>query len=189
MISLHRLRFAAPMAVLLVALGLLASSATAKPQGPAIGDAHAVAGAAGSGPGKRDLTVMTQNLYLGSSLTPALTATDAASFVAAVAQIYATVLYTNFPARAEAIADEIEAKDPDLIGLQEVTKWTTEGAKRLPDTTSSPSCRATSQAAASTTRWRPSSDNADIGPAPLALVAASNRPRPSPARCGSRIAT
>ena len=33
--------------------------------------------------------------------------------------------YTNFPQRAEAIADEIEEKEPDLVGLQEVSKWTT----------------------------------------------------------------
>ena len=132
MISLHRLRLVAVIAALLVTLGLLASSASAKPENPGIGDAHAVAGHGSSAAGKRDLTVMTQNLYLGSSLTPALTATDAASFVAAVAQIYATVQYTNFPVRAEAIADEVQAKDPDLIGLQEVTKWTTAGLNPPP---------------------------------------------------------
>jgi len=76
---------------------------------------------------RRDLTVMTQNLYLGSSLGPALEAKTPEEFVAAVARIYATVQYTNFPARAEAIADEVQEKEPDLIGLQEVTKWTTGG--------------------------------------------------------------
>jgi len=81
---------------------------------------------------KRHLKVMTQNLYLGSSLGPALEAKTPQEFIEAVAQIYATVQYTNFPARAEAIADEIEAKKPDLIGLQEVTKWTTEGASPPP---------------------------------------------------------
>jgi endonuclease/exonuclease/phosphatase family metal-dependent hydrolase len=82
----------------------------------------------GHGKGKRDLSVMTQNLYLGSSLAPALEAKeDPEAFVAAIAQIYATVQYTNFPARAEAIADEIQEKKPDLIGLQEVEKWTTYG--------------------------------------------------------------
>ena len=81
----------------------------------------------GHGHGKRDLTVMTQNMYLGSSLNPALEATTPEAFVEAVARIYATVQYTNFPQRAEAIADEIQAKEPDLIGLQEVSKWTTGG--------------------------------------------------------------
>ena len=83
---------------------------------------------------RTDLRVMTQNLYLGSSLAPALTATSPTAFVAAVAQIYSTVQYTDFPARAEAIADEIDANHPDLVGLQEVTNWTTtrrEPASRL----------------------------------------------------------
>jgi endonuclease/exonuclease/phosphatase family metal-dependent hydrolase len=81
----------------------------------------------GHGHGKRDLTVMTQNLYLGSSLNPALEAATPEAFVGAVARIYATVQYTNFPQRAEAIADEVEENEPDLIGLQEVSKWTTAG--------------------------------------------------------------
>ena len=89
----------------------------------------AVPGAATAGakqpPGKdkRQLSVMTQNLYLGSTLTPAITATTPAAFLAAVAQIYGTAVATNFPRRAEAIADTIAAEEPDLVGLQEVTKW------------------------------------------------------------------
>lgn len=81
----------------------------------------------GHGHDKRDLTVMTQNMYLGSSLNPALEATTPEAFVEAVARIYATVQYTNFPQRAEAIANEVEENEPDLIGLQEVSKWTTAG--------------------------------------------------------------
>src|SRR5262245_17932815 len=111
MTILHRLRSAAVIAVLLVALGLLASSASASAAQPpqlGVGAAKAVGGQ-GNGAGKRDLTVMTQNLYLGSSLNPALEATDLPSFLEAVAQIYATVQFTNFPARAEAIANEIQA--------------------------------------------------------------------------------
>lgn len=72
---------------------------------------------------KRRLTVMTQNLYLGSSLNQAIAATSASDFVAAVAQIYGTAVVTNFPRRAEAIADTIAAEEPDLIGLQEVSRW------------------------------------------------------------------
>ena len=71
------------------------------------------------------LTVMTQNLYLGSPLTPAVDPriTTPAEFVGAVAQIYATALATDFPTRAGAIADTVAAEQPDLIGLQEVTDW------------------------------------------------------------------
>jgi len=120
------------------------------------------------GKGKR-LTVMTQNLYLGSSLQPALAAQTPEEFVEAVARIYATVQYTNFPARAEAIADAIEAKKPDLIGLQEVTKWTTEGISPPPGydflaiLEAALAERGLHYTAASI------SHNANIGPAPLAL--------------------
>jgi endonuclease/exonuclease/phosphatase family metal-dependent hydrolase len=173
MSSSVRLRFAAVIAALLVTLGLLASSASAdKPsKAGALGAVHAVAGHKASAAGKRDLTVMTRNLYLGSSLTPALAATDPVSFVMAVAQIYATVQYTNFPVRAQAIADEIQAKDPDLIGLQEVTKWTTGGVNPPPGydflaiLQSALASRGLDYSVAAV------ANNANIGPAPLALGA------------------
>ncbi|MBW1838076.1 MAG: endonuclease/exonuclease/phosphatase family protein [Deltaproteobacteria bacterium] len=41
----------------------------------------------------------------------------------AVADLFQTVQYTNFPERAEAIANEIFFLRPHLIGLQEVSKW------------------------------------------------------------------
>lgn len=124
----------------------------------------------GHGHGKRELTVMTQNMYLGSSLNPALEAKTPEAFVEAVAQIYATVQYTNFPQRAEAIADEIKAEGPDLIGLQEVSKWTTGGVNPpagydflaiLENDLNARGLRYTVAAV---------SHNANIGPAPLALA-------------------
>ena len=75
----------------------------------------------------RALKVMTQNLYLGSSLDVALAATTQEEFLEAVAVIYGTVLFTNFPERAAAIADTIEKHRPDIIGLQEVSTWTSVG--------------------------------------------------------------
>ena len=71
----------------------------------------------------RELTVMTQNLYLGSSLQPAIEAGTPAEFVAAVARIYGTMVFTDFPKRAGVIADEIALEQPDIIGLQEVSTW------------------------------------------------------------------
>jgi endonuclease/exonuclease/phosphatase family metal-dependent hydrolase len=87
-----------------------------------VGAAEASPGQDRSGP---RLTVMTQNLYLGSPLDPALdpSVDTPAEFVAAVARIYGTALLTDFPTRAEVIADTIAAEQPDLIGLQEVTDW------------------------------------------------------------------
>src|SRR6266576_4993404 len=69
---------------------------------------------------KRDLTVMTQNLYLGASLAPVSAATTPFEFIVAAATIFAEVQFTDFPARADAIAAEIEANAPDVIALQEV---------------------------------------------------------------------
>jgi endonuclease/exonuclease/phosphatase family metal-dependent hydrolase len=116
---------------------------------------------------KRTMVVMTQNLYLGSSLAPATDATTPEEFIIGVATIYATVLFTDYPTRAEAIADQIAAENPDLIGLQEVSLWTTIGPappgfdflailqQALVDRGLSYSVAAVS-------------DNANIGPVPLA---------------------
>ena len=76
---------------------------------------------------KRELTVMSQNLYLGASLDAAAGAGDLNEFLAAVATIWGTVKFTNFPARSEAVADSIDEFRPDLIGLQEVARWTISG--------------------------------------------------------------
>jgi endonuclease/exonuclease/phosphatase family metal-dependent hydrolase len=81
---------------------------------------------------KRDVGVMTQNLYLGSSLDAALAATTLPQFLVAANTIWGTVQATNFPVRSDAIADEIAANKPDLIGLQEVTKWTVSGGSTTP---------------------------------------------------------
>ncbi len=110
---------------------------------------------------------MTQNLYLGSSLGPALEAKTQEEFVAAVARIYATVQYTNFPQRAEAIANEIQEKDPDLIGLQEVTKWTTAGVSPPPGYDFLAILQSDLEARGLDYSVGSIAHNANIGPAPL----------------------
>lgn len=69
------------------------------------------------------LTVLTQNLYLGADLAPALAAATPAAFVAAVAAAHAGVLSTDFPRRAAAFADLVAAARPAILGLQEVADW------------------------------------------------------------------
>ena len=81
---------------------------------------------------KREITVITQNLYLGSDFGLALEAPDPFQFLIAVATIYATVQFTNFDARAGEIADTIDEHRPDIIGLQEVSIWTSEGSGAPP---------------------------------------------------------
>lgn len=114
------------------------------------------------------VTVMTRNLYLGSSLVPALAATDPTSFVTAVARIYGTQAFTNFPVRAGAVADEIATHRPDLVGLQEVSIWQTSG----PGAPASLDFLTTLQAALAARGLHYTvaavSANANIGPVPLA---------------------
>ncbi|HEV2064389.1 MAG TPA: endonuclease/exonuclease/phosphatase family protein [Thermoanaerobaculia bacterium] len=74
----------------------------------------------------KSVTVMTRNLYLGADVAPAVAAIasgDPAAIVAAVSEVWGKVRFTDFPARAEGIAREIAAAQPDLIGLQEAEMW------------------------------------------------------------------
>lgn len=77
--------------------------------------------------GKRDLSVMTRNLYVGADfgIITDLDPTDPdylVNLVSAVTTVYYTIVVQNdFRIRAEAIANEIVAKKPDLVGLQEVS--------------------------------------------------------------------
>lgn len=76
----------------------------------------------------KGLTVMSRNLYAGTELEPVIGAVstgDPTAIVTAVSQAWANVGATNFPERAEALADEIEAAQPHLIGLQEVALFRT----------------------------------------------------------------
>ena len=66
-----------------------------------------------------DLVVMTQNLYLGAALEPILAArADSVPIQAAMA--WGTLAATNFPERAGALAHQIAAHSPHVVGLQEV---------------------------------------------------------------------
>jgi len=101
--------------VLLIAMSMLVTLPTsANDRQPGIG-------------GKRDLSVMTRNLYVGGDFGTItdLDPTDPeylANLVSAVTAVYYTIVVQNdFRVRAEGIADEIVARKPDLVGLQEVS--------------------------------------------------------------------
>jgi hypothetical protein len=126
----------------------------------------------------RDLTFMSYNLYLGSSLDPALEVAELppeeqpAAFVAAVAQIYGTAVFTDFPTRAGVIADIIASDEPDVIGLQEVTNWIAQAT--APDSGANPPSYdfleiLMAELAARGLDYEVAgvSQNANIGPAPL----------------------
>jgi endonuclease/exonuclease/phosphatase family metal-dependent hydrolase len=69
------------------------------------------------------LKVMTQNLYLGADISDGLGATDFSQLVAAATREFAMVQATSFPERAKAIATQVAATTPDVIGLQEAVLW------------------------------------------------------------------
>lgn len=79
---------------------------------------------------------MTRNLFLGADLTPAYEALGSGGGAALPAAVAATfnpgeppgaVQRTAFATRARALAREIEAARPDLIGVQEAAAWRTRG--------------------------------------------------------------
>ena len=84
------------------------------------------------------MKVMTRNLFLGADLTPAYMALAApdgpAALPDAVAAIFnpgappGVVQRTDFATRAVALADEVGAARPDLIGLQEAAVWRADDA-------------------------------------------------------------
>lgn len=74
----------------------------------------------GSTPEMQPLTVMTYNVYLGSSVEPVLSVENLLEVPTAVANVYNTVEASDFPGRARAIAASMKTYQPHLIGLQEI---------------------------------------------------------------------
>lgn len=67
------------------------------------------------------LTVMTYNVYLGSSTESLLSVDNLLLVPQEVAHIYNNFLASDFPGRAAAIAASIKTHHPHLIGLQEIS--------------------------------------------------------------------
>ncbi|MFA9446363.1 endonuclease/exonuclease/phosphatase family protein [Egicoccus sp. AB-alg6-2] len=120
------LRLLRAAAVTLVALLLLATGGVAEAAGGGKGQARADAAAAARG--GPPVTVMTRNLYLGSELGPIFAAADQQQLIGAASQVWANVLASDFPARARVLAEEVARERPLLIGLQEVSRFTAQGA-------------------------------------------------------------
>jgi hypothetical protein len=73
------------------------------------------------GHGSRAVKVMDWNIYIGTNVDTVLTASDPSEVPDIVAWAFELLLSTNFPERAQAIANQILIHRPALIGLQEVT--------------------------------------------------------------------
>ena len=68
-----------------------------------------------------EVTVMTRNIYLGTSLSPLFEATNIFQIPGLVSTAWMSLEANRFPERAQALADEIAAARPHLVGLQEVS--------------------------------------------------------------------
>ncbi len=80
----------------------------------------------------QDINVMTMNLYLGADLAPVFAAKTEGEFLAAANAALQQVAENNFPERAQALAAEIVAKNPELVSLQEVYNFTLDGQNLSP---------------------------------------------------------
>ena len=67
------------------------------------------------------LTVMTYNVYVGSSAAPLLSVENLGQVPGEVATMYNNVMASDFPSRAVAIAKSINAHQPHIVGLQEIS--------------------------------------------------------------------
>ena len=67
------------------------------------------------------LTVMTYNVYVGSSAEPLLSVENLGQVPGEVAIMYNNVIASDFPMRAVAIAQSIKKYQPHVIGLQEIS--------------------------------------------------------------------
>lgn len=67
------------------------------------------------------ITVMTRNVYVGADVDRIIEAENPEQIPLLVAEAFQQLLATNFPERAEALAQEIAETNPHLIGLQEIS--------------------------------------------------------------------
>jgi endonuclease/exonuclease/phosphatase family metal-dependent hydrolase len=84
-----------------------------------------VASACSSSTTPNQITVVSQNLYLGGDIFSIVQAGSAAEAAVATFGVWSSVQATDFPARAKVIAAGIAAVNPDVVGLQEVAIWRT----------------------------------------------------------------
>ena len=67
------------------------------------------------------VSVMTYNVYLGSSVESVLGVENLLQVPTEVANVYNNFIASDFPSRAKGIAASIKAHQPDLVGLQEMS--------------------------------------------------------------------
>ncbi len=75
--------------------------------------------------------VMTRNMYPGADLAVLATVKSESELQAAVAGVIQKVVQSRIPDRAALLAAEIAASEPDLVALQEATRWEIQTADGL----------------------------------------------------------
>jgi endonuclease/exonuclease/phosphatase family metal-dependent hydrolase len=133
------------LAVLAVLVAMAATLALAvqAPTADATGPKTPPGAAKAAAPAKTT-TVMTRNLYLGTPLTGIVNAIASGNQQAIVQQAsiaWGNVQASQPEARMAAIAREIAKARPDVVGLQEVTRWTTYAYDPQSGEVSSPAVR------------------------------------------------
>jgi len=107
-----------------VAAMLIACGPPDVPVAPAASKLSAAAAHPGNAGGNKLVKVMTQNLYLGAELGPAMQPDlSPLAFMQATTAVWQMVNRNDFGLRAQAIAAEIAAERPELVGLQEAYTW------------------------------------------------------------------
>jgi hypothetical protein len=74
---------------------------------------------------RQPVTVMSYNIFQGSELSHSLAAKTLPQLNIGAAKDYENVVRSNIPARAKALAAEIQANKPAVLGLQEAVLWRT----------------------------------------------------------------
>lgn len=130
------------LAVIGTAAAALALSASLATGSAAVAEPNkSPSGAANAASPARTVDVMTRNLYLGAGLDgiiDALASGNNTQIVGAATATWYTVESSDPEERMAAIADEIVAADPAVVGLQEVTTWTTYDFNPMTQTPSNP---------------------------------------------------
>lgn len=113
------------VAIPLAALVVLGCGDGAPTEAVPFEDLPAVAPNVFNGGGKEGFKVLSRNVYVGADVSPVLQVPfdDIPALTAAAAAVWQTVQQTDFQTRAEALADEVAASRPHVVGLQEVSRF------------------------------------------------------------------
>jgi endonuclease/exonuclease/phosphatase family metal-dependent hydrolase len=79
-----------------------------------------IASTTASAAGATNARVMTRNLYIGADVFAAIDVEDPSEIPGAAGAVLAEIVASDFPARAKLLAAEIQQRQPQVIGLQEV---------------------------------------------------------------------